>query len=168
MKNENKVVKCLSQVDFIVSSIALVILILATFIGVPMRYIMNKPFVWLEEVQSACLVWIVFGAAGAAFRAGNHVAIEMVVDRLSPAVQKIVHILITCVVIGIIGFLFVQSIGFINMFVRSGRATPILKIPYKYVYIICPVSFILQIVSNVFSLIHEWPTIGATQQKEEN
>ena len=80
------------------------------------------------------MVWIVFAAAGAAFRAGNQVAIEMIVDLMPKKMQKIMEIFISVVVIVVLAYLFYQSIGFINIFVQSGRATPMLKIPYTIIY----------------------------------
>ena len=146
MKKDNKALSFLSQLDIYVACAALTLLIVCTFVGVPARYIpFIRPFTWLEEVQSACLIWIVFGAAGAAFRTGSHVAIVVVV---------------------VIGFLFYQSIGFIQMFLRSGRATAILKIPFSLIYTICPVSFILQIVSFITTTVRDWNKIGTEQKME--
>lgn len=34
------------------------------------------------------------------------------------------------VVVLVLAYLFVQSLGYIQMFLRSGRATPMLDIPY--------------------------------------
>ena len=83
-KKQNKIASVLMNLDIAVASAILAILIVLTFLGVIWRYIFDAPFTWLEEVQTSCLVWIVFAAAGAAFRTGNHVAIEMIVD-LMPA-----------------------------------------------------------------------------------
>lgn len=163
---DNKVLKFLSELDMLVAAIALVILIVCTFFGVPMRYIANKPLTWLEEVQSACLVWIVFGAAGAAFRTGNHVAIEMVVERFPKQIQKIFQIFISVVVLVVIGFLLKNSFGFIQMFQRSGRATAILKMPYSKIYLVAPVSYVLQIISYITTTIRDWDKIGETQKME--
>ena len=65
----------IGNLDIIVASIALIVLIILTFVGVIMRYIVGQPFTWLEEVQLFCMVWIVFAAGGAAFRTGSNVAI---------------------------------------------------------------------------------------------
>ena len=75
-KKENKASAILMNIDIVVASIILAILIVLTFLGVVWRYIFNAPFTWLEEVQTSCMVWIVFAGAGAAFRSGNHVAID--------------------------------------------------------------------------------------------
>ena len=70
----------LANLDVIVASVILALLIILTFAGVIWRYVFHAPFTWLEEVQTSCMVWITFAAAGAAFRNGNHVAIEMIVE----------------------------------------------------------------------------------------
>ena len=65
-KKENKASAILMNIDIVVASIILAILIVLTFLGVVWRYIFNAPFTWLEEVQTSCMVWIVFAGAGAA------------------------------------------------------------------------------------------------------
>lgn len=152
-KKENKVISFLANFDLIVASVVLTALIVMTFLGVIWRYVLQAPFTWLEEVQMACMVWIVFAAAGAAFRTGNHVAIEMVVDLLPAKLQKVVEVLISIVVVVVIGYLFIQSIGFLQMFVRSGRTTSMIKIPYTLIYGIAVVSYIDMIISYFYSVI---------------
>ena len=87
-KKENKGLSILANLDIAVAAVILAVLIVLTFAGVIWRYIFNAPFTWLEEVQTSCMVWIVFAGAGAAFRMGNHVAIEMIVDMMPEKMQK--------------------------------------------------------------------------------
>lgn len=147
MKNDNKFLKIVKNLDIFVAIVALIVLVTLTSSGVIMRYIVGKPYTWLEEVQLFCMVWIVFGAGGAAFRTGNHVAIEMVVEMLPKSVQKIVEIIIDLVVFSVISYLFIQSIRFIGVFISSERSTSMLKIPYTLIYGIAPVSYLLMIIS---------------------
>ena len=153
MKQGSSLKRVLCNLDIVVASVVLAILIVLTFAGVPFRYVFNKPFTWLEEVQLACMVWIVFAAAGAAFRSGNQVAIEMVVDMLPTKLQKIVEILISVVVVAVLGYLLYQSFGYLEIFTRSGRSTPMLKIPYVIIYGIAPVSYVLMVISYFYALI---------------
>ncbi len=153
MKKENKLLTLLGNLDIAVASITLALLIVLTVMGVAWRYIFGHPFTWLEEVQLACMVWIVFAAGGAAFRTGNHVAIEMVVDMFPKKLQKAVEWMISVVVVAVLVYLFIQSLGFIQIFLRSGRSTPMLDIPYAIIYGIAPVSFILMIVSYFYAII---------------
>lgn len=153
MKKENKLLTVLGNLDIVVAGITLALLIILTVAGVAFRYIIGNPFTWLEEVQLACMVWIVFAAGGAAFRTGNHVAIEMVVDMFPKKVQKIIEWLISVVVVVVLAYLFKQSLGFIQIFLKSGRSTPMLDIPYALIYGIAPVSFVVMIISYFYSII---------------
>ena len=153
MQSKNKSrLSWLGDLDIIVAAAVLSVLIVLTFMGVIWRYLFKAPFTWLEEVQLACMVWIVFAAAGAAFRTGNHVAIEMIVDMMPPKIQKVMEVVISVVVVAVIGYLFKQRIGFIQMFLRSGRSTSMLKIPYAGIYGIAMVSYIDMIISYFYSL----------------
>lgn len=153
MKKKNPFLSFLGNLDIWVASVVLVILIVLTFAGVIWRRFLGAPFTWLEEVQLACMVWIVFAAGGAAFRTGNHVAIEMIVDLLPKKAQKVVEVLISVVVVAVIAYLFYQSLGFIGVFAKSGRTTSMLHIPYTLIYGIAPVSYILMIVSWFYALL---------------
>lgn len=152
MNQKSKFKTMLWNLDTIVASVVLAILIVLTFAGVPFRYLLGAPFTWLEEVQLACMVWIVYAGAGAAFRAGNQVAIEMIVDLMPKSMQKIMEIFIYIVVLVVLGYLFYQSLGYIEIFTRSGRSTPMLKIPYAVIYGIAPVSFVLMVISYFYAL----------------
>ena len=153
MKKENKGLSILANLDILIAAAVLAVLVVLTFLGVIWRYFLAHPFTWLEEVQMACMVWIVFAAGGAAFRTGNHVAIEMIVDMFPKKVQKAFEWVIAVVVFAVLAYLFYQSLGFIGMFVTSGRATSMIKIPYALIYGIAPVSFVLMAASYVFSLV---------------
>lgn len=147
MKNNKLLLKVIGNLDVAVASIMLAALVILTSTGVVMRYVVGNPLTWLEEVQLFCMVWIVFCASGAAFRTGSHVAIEMVYDLLPNGAQKVASVFIDMVVLAVLSYLFYQSIGFIKMFVDSGRTTNMLGIPYWFIYGIGPISFVLMIVN---------------------
>ncbi len=166
MKN-NKVRKILENLDIAVASAVLAILIVLTFLGVIWRYIFNQPFTWLEEVQLACMVWIVFTGAGAAFRLGNHTAIEMIVDFLPKRAQKVIQVMISLVVLAVIGYLFINTINFVQLFIRSGRSTSMLHIPYALIYGIAIPSYIDMVVS-YFSSIYKGVKSEAKEAVTQN
>lgn len=149
---DSKLKRFFCNIDAVVASVVLVLLVVLTFAGVIFRYAIGHPFTWLEEVQTACMVWIVFAAAGTAFRAGNQVAIEMIYDMFPAAVRKVLDIVISVVFVAVMGYLFYQSIGFINIFLQSGRATSMLKIPYALIYGIAPLSIIDMVISYFWAL----------------
>ena len=145
MKKDSKLFKILINLDIVIASIALVILVGCTFAGVIARYVVGKPFGWIEEIQAAFIVWVVFAAGGAAYRTGNHSAIEILYEIFPKPVRKIVSIFIGLVATAVLGFLCYTSIGYLQLFMRTGRTTAVLNLPFTWIYMIVPVSCMLQI-----------------------
>ena len=131
--------KAICNIDLIIATVALIILTLVTSVGVFMRYVLKMPLLWQEEAQSFCQVWMIFMGASVAFRTGSIVAIEMVVDSLPEKAQKVVGYFIDMMVLFVLVYLCVKSQAYITqVFGRSGRSTPILRIPYMLIYGIAP------------------------------
>lgn len=171
MKKDSKLFKVLINLDIVIASIALVILVGCTFSGVIARYVIGKPFGWIEEIQAALIVWVVFAAGGAAYRTGNHSAIEILFEAFPKKIQKVVKILIGIIVVAVIGFLGYTSIGYIQLFMRTGRTTAVLNIPFVLIYAIVPISCLLQIFNyflvNVFGYEDEVEKLVEEDCKDE-
>ncbi len=159
---DNKKFKRILNLDIILAMIPLFVLVFLTFFGVLMRYVAGKPLGWIEEIQLISIVWIIFIGAGFAFRTGNHVAIEIIYDIFPEKVRKKIDILIFAIGIFTIGYLFLTSIQYIQLFIKSARTTSILHIPYAYIYVIAPVSCVLQFVNLLLTTY-----FGVTDEYEE-
>ena len=148
MKRQNPLIKIICNIDLVIAMIALVVLTLVTSAGVFKRYVMKDPILWQEEISAFCQVWMVYMGASAAFRSGSHVAIEMLVDALPEKLQKFMGYVIDLIVLFVLVFLLVKSQAYVaQVFGRSGRPTPILRIPYTYIYGVAPYGGGLMIVS---------------------
>lgn len=159
----------LLNIDVVIASAAMCLLVAVTFGGVVSRYILSMPFSWIEEVQAALIVWVIFGAAGAAFRTANHAAIEVFYDFFPKAAKSVINVFILIVSIFTLAFLGYLSIQYINVFVTSGRTTAILHFSYVAIYCIVPVSCVWQIVNFVLvNFFHytEQETIEAITDEE--
>ncbi|MBQ3693352.1 MAG: TRAP transporter small permease subunit, partial [Synergistaceae bacterium] len=51
----------LLNIDVVIASVAMCVLVALTFAGVIARYIIGSPFTWIEEIQAAMIIWVVFG-----------------------------------------------------------------------------------------------------------
>lgn len=69
MKTKLKVI--FLNLDLVLTSAVLTVLVGLTCISVFSRYIFFHPIVWLEEVQLWCMVWLVYLGAGAVYRNGR-------------------------------------------------------------------------------------------------
>jgi TRAP-type C4-dicarboxylate transport system permease small subunit len=71
----------------VVSGIALVAITLMIPVGVFMRYAMNSPMSWPEPASVILMVMFSFLGGAAVYRANVHVAVEALLNAVSPAVR---------------------------------------------------------------------------------
>ena len=76
----------------LVIALSLLLMLLLVFGNVVLRYVFNSGITISEEVARMCFVWLTFAGTVLAFRAKQHLAINMLIDRFSPSAQKAVHI----------------------------------------------------------------------------
>lgn len=164
MEIKNKTLRYVLNLDLVVSGIALVALIIATFLGVIMRYFFNNPFTWLEEFQLWCFTWLVFFGAGAAFRTGSHVAIEILVDLMPSSMKKIVEVFGYFVTIAVLVYFIIYGSNLVNQLMSIGRVTNILKVPYPVIYSALPIGCGLMILN--YTLITFMSLFGNKNQTE--
>ena len=139
--------KNLLNLDLYIAAVALLILIVVTFGGVIMRYIVSRPIIWSEEVQLWCFLWLVFMGGSAAFRYGSHVAVEMIYDRMPKALQarvKIFNYVVTMLILGNLAYLGCDMLG---LMVKIGKSTSILHVPFWFINLVVPLCCVLMMVS---------------------
>lgn len=135
------------DLDYLLTTVVFVALVLITFAGVISRYFLGDPFAWLEELQLTLFLGLIYLGGAAAFRAGGHVAIDVVVDLFSPRVQRLVKWVVAAVVTLILGFFALQGIRMVANLAAVDRATNILRIPAPLIYSAVPVGLVWMIIS---------------------
>ncbi|MCR5289823.1 MAG: TRAP transporter small permease [Treponema sp.] len=141
--NKLHIKKVLLNLDTLLSAIALVMIILVTFIGVIARYILSKPFAWEEEVQLGLIVWVVFLGARYAFITGNHPAIDMIVELFPKKFKNIVTVVITIIAVAVLLYTGFQGLKYVLQMLHTHRGTNMLKIPYSLIYAPLPIGCVL-------------------------
>ena len=154
----------LYMIENLAAGLVLVLLVFVTLLGIVMRYLVHEPLPWLIEVQLAGMVWVAFLGSSVAFRYGAHVAIEIVVDLLPRKLQVVAEVVIAVIVYALLAFLAYSSILFLENFVKSGRSTPILEVPFYVVYGIAPIACLLMAIS--FTTFSVLPTIQRLRSAE--
>ena len=89
MKNLKKFV---CNLDVIISGLSLCAIVVITLAGVIMRKIMNQPIAWLEEMQLLLFIYAIFFGGSVAFRYGNQVSIDLVMNRLKGKAARVLEI----------------------------------------------------------------------------
>jgi len=135
--------------DLLISGTALVFLIIITFTGVISRYVLNASFVWGEEAMLALIIWVVWYGGSAAFRYGNPIRIEIIVDMFPMRVQRIVTGIICLTSTVLLSYLFIRSIYFVELMYTTKRTTQVMYISKALIYSCIPISCVLMIINMI-------------------
>ncbi|RPH29112.1 TRAP transporter small permease [Buttiauxella warmboldiae] len=73
----------------IVAGLSLLVMTIIIPIGIFSRYVLNRGESWPEPVAIICMVTFTFIGAAVSYRAGSHIAVNMLTDRLPQAIQRL-------------------------------------------------------------------------------
>lgn len=122
------------------------------------RYVVSSPLTWSEELARYLFVWITFLGIAVAIRKKAHVAIDLLVDHLPNAQQKIVRIINTVMVI-VLGVVIVYG-GVQLMNIGQVQRSATLLLPMSLVFSAIPVSGVFIVLFSVEDLLSLIPSGG--------
>ncbi len=131
------------KLDNFLGMAAMAFIILLACANVFMRYVVGKPWGWVEEVTVFSFVWLTMLGASAVIHVEGHCSIDVLVRRFSSRTQRVISIVGDVVVLGTLCLLI--WFGILLTIKGSTKLTPILGIPYSYIDASIPVccSFML-------------------------
>lgn len=134
-----KSISLFNKVDQIIASSSLALIVLLTVYGVVMRYVLNAPSAWVEEVCLALFVWFTFMGASVLMSHQEHVNVDYLIKKLPIIVYRFINDILVPIMISI-ALMFMLFYGLQLLQMSENRFTSTLKIPYAYIYAAIPVS----------------------------
>lgn len=153
MENGNNRPGWMRDADLYLACFALAVLIIVTVGGVLMRYIVNRPLGWVEEVQLWCLVWVVFMGGSAVARHGGHIAIDAFIGLFPKMLRKAAYAITQIVTIAVLVFFGYYACRHVMQMYATERATNILNIPYYIIYAVVPLSCLFLVATALRRLV---------------
>ncbi len=106
------------------------------------RYFLNDALTWSEEVARFSMIWLSFLGGGLVFRHGGHVAIDLLVRRLSGgALRTAIFGLSQFVIVAFLAVLFWYGIEMVQQ--ANYMTTPALQISMMIPYAAIPIGAVL-------------------------
>ena len=135
----------LRNTDLVIAGLCLVILSGITFVSIFTRYFFHEPFMFLEEMQKALMVWITMLSGSACFRYKQHVMVDVIVDMFSPRWSRIMQIMMVAVVTAVLGFVVYYGTKLCLVHYNADRVTNVLHMKVWLIYSVVPVSALAMI-----------------------
>ncbi|MBF2759086.1 MAG: TRAP transporter small permease [Ectothiorhodospiraceae bacterium AqS1] len=127
------------QAENFVSFLALFLLAGSVLWGVLTRYITERPAVWTTELSGILFTWVVFIGAMTAWRNHRHIRLTLAIDLLPERMRKIVSKIGDGIVFAFLAF--VTYLSFSMMLKGATRPSPVLDIPFSFVYLATFICF---------------------------
>lgn len=115
------------------------VLVCITVGGVFMRYVMNAPWHWVEEMSGLLMVWIVFCGVFFAERDNENLTITFLSDAMKPRLRQINFVLMTLLSIAILAIAAWWSWGLAETV--QARMTRILGVSLFWIYVPVTIGF---------------------------
>ena len=97
-----------------ISGIALIVMCVIIPIGVVARYAFGFGAQWPEPIAILMMVVFTFFGAAAAYRAGAHIAVQMLTDRVPPLMQRACAWIVHLAMLAVSGFVLVWGAKLVN------------------------------------------------------
>jgi C4-dicarboxylate transporter, DctQ subunit len=153
-KPDDKVIKKLIiNLNNGLANLATLTIVIITVSAVFMRYVLNNPIQWVEELQMAIYIWAIMLGAASAMKDRKHISIDVFFMLLPTRVQRYaqhMNDVISIVILVVFGWLGLQ------LALDSGdKITPILQASYLYIDLSVPVGCFLMAVYLIGHLISD-------------
>ncbi|XEC93327.1 TRAP transporter small permease [Paenibacillus tarimensis] len=124
------------------------------FYGVIMRYVINNPQPWVEEISRYTIVWGAMLGIPIALRNNHHIQVDMLYEKLPEFMRRWVDFFATS--IGVLFCAFYTYYGLILVGKRfgSGLLSMDVGIPMWIVYLILPISGIMFLLRFIERLVY--------------
>lgn len=123
--------------------LTIAVLALITFVNVVIRYLTSRSFAWTEEISVFLLIVLTLSGAASAFVRHQHIAIEFLAQRGSPARQRRLSLISTWVVLLFFILLTILSIRMVLDDLTWGGTSPAIGVPTWWYSIWLPVLSLL-------------------------
>jgi C4-dicarboxylate transporter DctM subunit len=103
--------------------------------------VLNKPFIFTEEVSRYSYVWITFIGMSLATKTSDHIRVDFFVGLLGPSAKALVSRSVT--VISLLLMIYLCYLGIQFVIFSSVNYSAALQIPLAFVYISFPIGCVL-------------------------
>jgi len=131
-----------------------VILTVSVFLQVLIRFVLKYPLPWTEEVARIAFVYCIFVGATIAVRENSHLHVDALLVILPKRVARAAMFL-GMLLVGVF-LVFVTWQGVVLVLATGVQMSPVMQVPFKYIYLILPVSgaiMLLYLVANMLALV---------------
>jgi len=129
-----KINRFIDRVEDFFLTYLVIVMTLAIFLQVIMRYVFNNSLSWSEEFATFCFMWLTWIGASNAVKRNSHIRILVLVDKLKDAGRNIVMLVIDIIWLLFSLFLVKNGIQMVMLSYTNNRVSAALDVPMYFMY----------------------------------
>lgn len=137
-------------------------------VSVLCRYMFFLSIPWSEELTKYLMMWMVYFGTGAVAWRGEHLQADMFGPSLPKAVRKIRDVFFQVSLMVLLGYLAVETIGFVNRIRPFNQVSTVLRIPQWFMIATFAVGLLLMATMHLcrIYIMLRHPDVQGTEGKE--
>ncbi|MEK4628171.1 MAG: TRAP transporter small permease [Solibacillus sp.] len=141
-----KLLLVFNNIERALITIMMMIMVVLIFTQVFTRYVLGSSLGWTEEASRYLFIWLIFLSIGIAFVDKKHISIDILLDMLPRAFQKLILQISYVCLMGLSIFLFMQGMDLVSKLQQFAQKSSTLQIPMWMIYLSLPVGFLVAFV----------------------
>lgn len=158
--------------DWIVILTGLAVLAMTLMISFDalMRYFLDQPQLFVDELTSFLLVGVVFLGTAPTFRKGGHIRVDLITNCLTPSTQSKLRVLTLFIGIALLGIIVYETLRSAAVAYEMGRLSAVMLYPLWIAMIFIPLGLALMAFFMAMKLREEMRSRrpGASKSGPEN
>lgn len=127
------------------------------------RWVLNDPSTFTEEFMRYMLIWASMLGSAYCFYKDKHLTLDLFKRKAKGKVAVILNVFIEAMIMFFVIYVFVYGGG--RMAMNSTNASPVMQIPFKFLYMILPLSGCFIVLARVLKYIQMFQ--DAKENKKE-
>lgn len=124
----------------------------SVFLQVVMRYALQAPPFWTEELARFLLIWLTFLGAVAGHITREHIAVEWAPNLLTGRWRSLLDVMNGAIVLLVLGVIFIAGIKMAQL---GAQKSPALAVSMRYIYGSLPVGAALMILVSIVQILRD-------------
>jgi TRAP-type C4-dicarboxylate transport system permease small subunit len=120
-----------------------------------MRYFLDMPQLFVDDLSSFLLVGIIFLGAGPVFYKGGHIRVDLLTSRLKPKTQSRLRVITLFIGIALLGIVAFETMVSTVVAFQTGRVSAVMVYPLWVAMLFIPLGLILMAFFMVVGLVKE-------------
>ena len=150
----------LSDGIILMSGIAVLAITLLISYDVLMRYFLDQPQLFVDELTSFLLVGVIFWGTAPTFLRGGHIRVDLLTNRLGSKLRRRMRIISLAIGIGFLAVVTYETAISAAVAYSLGRVSAVMLYPLWVAMLFIPLGLALMVLFMALSLVREWKGKG--------